>query len=80
MKYVVVFFSQSGAIKFNRLMEKSNIKCTLSPTPRALSSSCGTCAIINYNGDIKSVITSETESVYVSQSPHKYELVYDNMR
>ena len=77
MNYIIIFFSQSGALKFNRYMEKSNIKCTLSPTPRALSSSCGTCARIFYDKDILNLVEEEVESIYSVEGLNSYSLVYD---
>lgn len=77
MNYVVIFFSQSGAIKFNKKMEKLKIQCTLAPTPRVLSSSCGTCAKITYNGDINQLIEEEIESIYEALEPRSYNMVYD---
>ena len=77
MKYIVIFFSQSGALKFNKNMEKNHIECTLSPTPRALSSSCGTCAKIFYDGDITNLVEEEIESIFSVEGLNNYKLVYD---
>lgn len=78
MNYIVIFFSQSGAIKFNRNMEKQNIPCKLAPTPRVLSSSCGTCATITYNDDINKLIEEEIESIYSVEGLRNYNLIYDS--
>ncbi|HBB30038.1 MAG TPA: hypothetical protein DC000_12505 [Clostridiales bacterium] len=77
MNYIIIFFSQSGALKFNRNMERKDITCTLSPTPRALSSSCGTCAKIFYDGDILDLIEEEIESIFSVEGLKNYNLVYD---
>lgn len=78
MKYIVIFFSQSGAIKFNRSMDKKGIECILAPTPRILSSSCGTCARISYGKDISELIDEEVESIYSVKELNNYSLVYDS--
>ena len=58
-------------------MEKKNIECTLSPTPRVLSSSCGTCARIFYKDDIFNLVEEEVESIYSVEGLKNYSLVYD---
>jgi hypothetical protein len=37
-EYQVLFFTHTGAIKFDRAMKKENIPCELMPVPRVLSS------------------------------------------
>ena len=78
MKYIVIFFSQSGVIKFNKNMDKKGIECTLAPTPRKLSSSCGTCAKISYDNDILELVDEEVESIYLVKELNNYSLVYDS--
>lgn len=78
MKYVVIFFSQSGVIKFNKSMEKKGIECSLAPTPRMLSSSCGTCAKILYDKDVLELVNEEVESIYLAKELNEYSLVYDS--
>lgn len=77
MNYIVVFFSQSGAIKFNKSMSKCNVECKLAPVPRKLSSSCGICAKIIYNGNINSLLEEEVESIYLVENS-TYKLVHDS--
>ena len=77
MEYVVVFFSQSGALKFKKDMELKDITCKLSPTPRVLSSSCGTCVKITYEGNVTDLAEAEVERIFLVNSDGKYELVYD---
>lgn len=47
MRYVATFFSHFGATKFRRLCRERSVACELAPVPRALSSSCGTCAFFD---------------------------------
>ena len=44
IQYIATFFSQYGAVQFLRHAKKVGLKCKLTPVPRALSSSCGTCS------------------------------------
>lgn len=78
MNYIFIFFSQSGAIMFKRQCDKQVINCKLSPTPRVLSSSCGTCATIEFDGDPLSLNTEEVESIYKIKSERNFELIFDN--
>ncbi len=76
MNYIVVFHTQSGAIKFEKKMQKFNIPCQLQPVPRKLSSSCGICAKITYNEHIDELIEGEIESIYKDISKNQYELAF----
>ena len=76
MNYIIVFFTHSGAIKFEKKMQKMNIPCLLQPVPRKLSSSCGICAKITYDGKTDDLIESEVESIYKDLSKNQYELFY----
>lgn len=74
-EYVALFFTHSGAIKFQRFSRKNNIDCELMPVPRKLSSNCGVCAKFQFNGDINKLIDDEIESIY-EIIDSKYVLVY----
>lgn len=78
MNYTIVFFTHSGAIKFERKMQKLDVPCLLQPVPRKLSSSCGICAKIKFNGNTGDLIESEVESIYKDVSKNQYELFYTN--
>ena len=49
MSYIATFYSHFGAIRFKKLCQQRGIPVKVMPVPRALSSSCGTCA--EYEGD-----------------------------
>lgn len=76
MIYTVVFFTHSGAIKFEKKMNKIGIDCTLQPVPRKISSSCGICAKINFEGNTDDLIESEIQSIYKNISKNQHELVF----
>ena len=44
MPYIATFFSHFGATRFRRLCRARGAEVELMPVPRAISSSCGTCA------------------------------------
>lgn len=64
MIYTIIFFTHSGAIKFNRKMKAQDIPCELMPVPRRLSSNCGIGASIHYDGDHTYFIDEEVEKIY----------------
>lgn len=75
MDYVVTFFTNSGAIKFQRFLIKNNIEVKLMPVPRKVSSSCGTAAKIKFMGDLKDIIIEDIDSVYLIES-NDFKLLY----
>lgn len=48
MTYIAAFFSHFGATCFRRLCQEKHADVELMPVPRAISSSCGTCARFSY--------------------------------
>lgn len=78
MNYVIVFHTQSGAIKFDNKMKKLGIPCSLQPVPRKLSSSCGICAKLTYSGNTEKLIEAEIDKIYRELSFNQYELLYEN--
>jgi len=67
-KFIFIFFTHSGAIKFDRKMKTKNINCELMPVPRNLSSNCGIGAVITCNESYSSFIDDEVEKVFSSES------------
>ena len=67
MIYTILFFTHSGAIKFDRKCKKNNIICELMPVPRILSSNCSVSAKIDYDGDIMNLIDDEIEKIFLTQ-------------
>lgn len=73
MKYTVLFFTHSGAIKFKRNLGKRDIVAVLRPVPRNLSSNCGICAELEHEGELKDIIDDEVEKIFDANEV----LVYD---
>ncbi len=76
MVYTVLFFTHSGAIKFDRKCKNNNIQCELMPVPRILSSNCSISAKIEYGNDIENLIDDEIEKIFLTQYNNN-NLVYE---
>jgi len=76
MEYTVLFFTHSGAIKFDRKCKRRNIQCELMPVPRILSSNCSVCAKILCD-DIDGLIDDEIEKIFLTQN-NENKLVYES--
>ncbi len=76
MDYMVLFFTHSGAIKFDRKCKKNKIECELMPVPRELSSNCSVSAKITYH-DIDDLIDDEVEKVFLLEGDGS-KLIYDS--
>lgn len=78
MRYIATFFSHFGATRFKKELNNHNIECKLMPVPRALSSSCGTCAL--YENDKiypDDNLPDYLEKIYEVIAEEKYELKYE---
>lgn len=75
-EYIAVFFTHSGAIKFNRRLKSSNLECELMPVPRQLSSNCGIGAKFKFDGDVMDIIDDEIEKIFIIKN-NEYKLVYN---
>ncbi|HCX65595.1 MAG TPA: hypothetical protein DHN33_10345 [Eubacteriaceae bacterium] len=74
--YMVLFFTHSGAIKFNRKCGKKGIPCELMPVPRALSSNCSVSARIELSEGMDDLIDDEIEKIY-SMDQGENRLIYE---
>lgn len=63
MDYLLTFHTQLDAIIARKKLNAKNLSTKLSPVPRALSSSCGTCAKV-YNAKFEDLIDLEVEGIY----------------
>ena len=74
-KYVILFFTHSGAVKYRRYLTKLNIELEMMAVPRKLSSSCGVC-ITFIHDDISDMITTDIERIYKQINESNYEELY----
>lgn len=77
MEYIALFYTHSGALKFEKDLTSKNIKCTLVPTPRKLSSSCGISVIFTTDEDIQLFNNKDIEKIFLILSK-KYILKLEN--
>lgn len=75
-EYIAIFFTHSGAIKFDRFCKKNNITSELMPVPRKLSSNCGICSKFCYSNNVDDLISDEIEKIYESHAK-EYILHYE---
>ena len=67
MKCVITFYNHFGAVRYKKEAERSGWKVQLSPVPRSLSSSCGTCVFCDtMDADPRERITDEMEQIAVT--------------
>lgn len=76
MEYMVLFFTHSGAIKFQRKCKRKDIQCELMPVPRVLSSNCSISARIKIEDGIEDFIDDEVEKIFLIQDDDN-KLVYE---
>lgn len=77
MEYTAVFYTHSGAIKYDKFLREQSVKCQLMPVPRALSTSCGIGIRFTYEGDISLIVSSDIEKIFKATASG-YELIYEN--
>lgn len=75
-EYHFLFFTHTGAIKFDRAMKKRDIPCQLMPVPRALSSNCSVSAQIFTKVPYESLLDDQVEKVFHFLK-ESYILVYE---
>lgn len=64
MTYIATFFTHFGAIEFRRICASRGWEARLSPVPRTLSSSCGTCVYFETSLPVTAAtITEDTEQL-----------------
>lgn len=63
MDYIATFFTHFGAVRFKNECTKAGISARMMPVPRALSSSCGTCAAFTAKDAEAAPRTPEMEQI-----------------
>lgn len=64
MNYLALFFTHSGAMKYNRHLKSLNILSEMMPVPRTLSSSCGIAVKFKLDDSIDDFISDDIEKLY----------------
>lgn len=77
-KYVILFFTQYGAIHYAKLLKKEGIESITKPVPRTLSSSCGICVETTTSADILNFITEDVEFIYRVTPQEEFQKLYES--
>lgn len=72
MKYVATFFTHLSAAITCRTLKKNGITASLSPVPRSLSSSCGTCVRYTADDPQQELMDKDVESIAVTNEDGTY--------
>lgn len=75
MTYIVLFYTNSSAIKFAKFIQRFNYPGELIPLPRKLTSSCGMGVKFRFTQDLAGIISDEIEKIYAVEG-NQYQLVY----
>lgn len=62
---VVTFHTHFGAMKLYKSLVGQKVDARMAPVPRALSSDCGSCVRVSYEGDAEQLLTTDAEAVYL---------------
>lgn len=76
MKFIALFFTHSGAIKFSNKLKKMDIKYDMMPAPRKLSTSCGVSVRFEAE-DFTNLVISDIDKVYQIENSN-YSLKYSS--
>ena len=63
-RFVATFHTHLAAILTSKALQRAGITAKLSPVPRKLSSSCGSCVFYDSEDPAYSCLDSDTEAVY----------------
>lgn len=74
MNYLITFLTQLDAVIAREMINKEKGICNLSPVPRCLSSSCGTCAVAK-NIDLSFIKTLDYDQVFKIENEKYIRLV-----
>ena len=76
MNWIATFYSHFGAVRFLQQCKAAGIPARLSPVPRDLSSSCGTCARYEADRYCPSESVPEEVEQIAEICPDGYKVVY----
>ena len=76
MENIATFHTHLGALRFQRKLERLGKEAALSPVPRKLSASCGTCVRFAAEFD-PSWSDEDMEAVYAADGTG-YRLIFEN--
>jgi hypothetical protein len=74
-RYIATFFSHYDALTFFSFLKEKGVAAKLSPVPRKVSTSCGTCVAFTLDS-ISDFPGCEIEAIYI-EADGKYSKVWD---
>jgi hypothetical protein len=75
MEFIALFYTHSGALRFDKFLRDRGIAVQLMPVPRKLSSNCGIGARLSTIEDISTLISEDIEKVFRVEG-REYKLIY----
>jgi len=76
MTYFALFFTYTGAMKYEKYLKSRGCSCEIMPVPRKLTSNCGVGSKFTFEEDINSVISEDIEKLFKVEG-EKYTLIYE---
>lgn len=76
--YIATFHTHLAAIRTHRVLHAQGVKAQLSPVPRYLSASCGTCVRYTAADPLLSCMDADTERVVLLQDGESYTVLHQN--
>jgi len=76
MTYFALFFTYTGAIKYEKFLNNKGCPCQIMPVPRKLTSNCGVGSKFTFEEDINSVISEDIEKLFKVDG-NEYTLIYE---
>ena len=74
-QYLATFHTHLSAMLSCQALQSEGLTARMTPVPRALSSSCGTCVRYTADGDRRELLDQDLEAVYTDDSG-AYSLVF----
>lgn len=75
-RYIATFHTHLAALRSSRSLTASGISAQMTPVPRRLSSSCGTCVRYEADDSRSELLDTDAEAVY-EDAEGKYTLVHN---
>lgn len=63
-EYIATFFTDSGAIRYNRYLRRKGITAETMPVPRKLSANCGVCVRFLLAADVTDLICQDIDELF----------------
>lgn len=62
--YIATFHTHLAALKTHRNLTRQGVEARMSPVPRKISSSCGTCVQYHANEPMEDYMDEDVEAIY----------------